>query len=164
MSKRGVFSGPYFPHSDWIRRDTPLDTFHAVFKPGDSFINQLISTTHDIFHHDEWWWIVFAEWLTDERHLALFSAWNIIRDPHHAGNRIQTCAEPAFMLSWMKLCSSDNHNTTTLHYSYESLEVRGVFLKISKLFWQSMAWRLNLQAKKSWYFRRSHMVAKKFLV
>ena len=49
VSKYGVFSGPYFPHSDWIRRNTPylfvfspnagkcgpektqyLDTFHAV--------------------------------------------------------------------------------------------------------------------------------------
>ena len=27
--------------------------------------------------------IVFAEWLTDERHLALFPAGTIIRDSHH---------------------------------------------------------------------------------
>ena len=46
VSKYGVFSGPHFPHSDWIRRDfvfspnagkfgpekTPyLDTFHVVY-------------------------------------------------------------------------------------------------------------------------------------
>ena len=30
-----------------------------------------------------WWWIVFVVWLTDERHLALFPARIIIRDPHH---------------------------------------------------------------------------------
>ena len=29
------------------------------------------------------WWIVFVIWLTDERHLALFPAETIIRDPHH---------------------------------------------------------------------------------
>ena len=51
VSKYGVFSDPYFPHSDWIRRDTSylsvfspnagkygpektpyLDTFHAVVR------------------------------------------------------------------------------------------------------------------------------------
>ena len=29
------------------------------------------------------WWIVFAEWLTDERRLVLFPAGIIVRDPHH---------------------------------------------------------------------------------
>ena len=30
----------------------------------------------------------------------------------HTASRIWTCAEPEFRLSWMKLCSSDNHYTT----------------------------------------------------
>ena len=30
-----------------------------------------------------WWWIVFVVWLTNERHLALFPARTIVRDPHH---------------------------------------------------------------------------------
>ena len=30
-----------------------------------------------------WWWIVFVVRLTEERHLALFPAWTIIRDPHY---------------------------------------------------------------------------------
>ena len=30
----------------------------------------------------------------------------------HAASRVWTCAEPEFRLSWMKLCSSDNHYTT----------------------------------------------------
>ena len=31
-----------------------------------------------------WWqWIVFVVWLTDERHLALFPAGTIVRDPPH---------------------------------------------------------------------------------
>ena len=30
-----------------------------------------------------WWWIVFVIWLINERRLALFSAWTIVRDPHH---------------------------------------------------------------------------------
>ena len=32
--------------------------------------------------HDEWW-IVFAEWLTDERRFALFPEGTLFRDPHH---------------------------------------------------------------------------------
>ena len=30
-----------------------------------------------------WWWIVFEKLLTSERYLALFSAGNIVRDPHN---------------------------------------------------------------------------------
>ena len=30
-----------------------------------------------------WWWIVFVVWLTDERRLALFPTWTIVKDPHH---------------------------------------------------------------------------------
>ena len=33
-----------------------------------------------------WWWIVFVVWLTNERHLALFPAGTIVRDPHHHGS------------------------------------------------------------------------------
>ena len=63
----------------------------------------------------------FVLWLTNERHLALFPAGTIVRDPHHreslssryALSRVWTCAEPEFRVSWMKLCSSDNHYTTT---------------------------------------------------
>ena len=51
-----------------------------------------------------WWWIVFVVWLTDERRLALFPAGTIVRDPYHRKSE--------FRLSWMKLCSSDNHYTT----------------------------------------------------
>ena len=66
-------------------------------------------------------WIVFVVWLTDERRLALSPAGTIVRDPHHreslssryALSRVWTCAEPEFRVSWIKLCSSDNHYTTT---------------------------------------------------
>ena len=66
---------------------------------------------------DEWWWIVFAVWLTDERCLALFPVATIVRDPHHRESpirRIWTCAEPEFRFRWMKLCSSDNDNDYTM--------------------------------------------------
>ena len=43
--------------------------------------------------------------------VALFPAGTIFRDPHEQDS---TCAEPEFRLWWMKLCSSDNHYTTTL--------------------------------------------------
>ena len=32
-----------------------------------------------------------------------------------AASRVWACAEPEFRLSWMKLCSSDNHYTTAPH-------------------------------------------------
>ena len=35
-----------------------------------------------------------------------------IANLRHAVSRIWTCAETEFRLSWMKLCSSDNHYTT----------------------------------------------------
>ena len=35
----------------------------------------------------------------------------IIANLWHAASRIWTCAEPEFRLSWMKLCSSNNHYT-----------------------------------------------------
>ena len=34
-----------------------------------------------------------------------------IANLQHAASRVWTCAEPEFRLSWMKLCSSDNHYT-----------------------------------------------------
>ena len=67
-----------------------------------------------------WWWIVLVVWLTDERHLALFPAGTIVRDPHHREsptrreqdlNLRRTLVE-WMRLSWMKLCSSENHYTT----------------------------------------------------
>ena len=65
-----------------------------------------------------WWWIVFVVWLTDERHLALFPAGTTVRDPHHHESPTRrkqglNWAEPEFRHCWMKLCSSDNHYTTT---------------------------------------------------
>ena len=53
-----------------------------------------------------WSWIVFVEWLTHERRLALFPLLLL----RHSANRIWTCLEPEFRLQWMKLCSND---TTT---------------------------------------------------
>ena len=63
--------------------------------------------------------VFFMVWLTNERHLAFFPVGSIVSDLHHceswnlrhAASRTWTCAEPEFRLSWMKLCSSDNHYT-----------------------------------------------------
>ena len=47
-----------------------------------------------------WWWIVFVVWLTDKRHLTLFPARTILRDPHHRESpTCQTGFEPAQNLS-----------------------------------------------------------------
>ena len=43
-----------------------------------------------------------------------------IANLRQAASRVWTCAEPEFRLSWTKLCSSDNHYTTsplTTHYT-----------------------------------------------
>ena len=63
-------------------------------------------------------WIVFVVWLTNERRLALFPDGTIVIDPHHRES--PTCREQGLnlrrawiRLSWMKVCSSDNHYTTT---------------------------------------------------
>ena len=66
-----------------------------------------------------WWWIVFVEWLTNKKYLALFPVKTIVRDYHHHKSltpwhplsRIWTCAEPGFRLFFfflMKFYSSDN--------------------------------------------------------
>ena len=56
-------------------------------------------------------WIVFGVWLTDKRRLALFPEILTIANLWHAVYRTWTCAEPEFSLWWMKLLSSDSHNT-----------------------------------------------------
>ena len=44
----------------------------------DFFLEKLLLHTSS-----QWWWIVFVVSLTGERHLALFPAGTIVRDPHH---------------------------------------------------------------------------------
>ena len=46
-------------------------------------------------------------------------------------NRVWTCVEHEFMLSWMKLCSSDNHYTTALQFIlYRFLEILQRYSKL----------------------------------
>ena len=45
----------------------------------------------------------------------------------HAASRIWTCAEPEFRLSWIKICSSDNHYTTALCLLHLSLHRKPFF-------------------------------------
>ena len=63
-------------------------------------------------------------WLTNERRSAYFQPGHCQRSSpsrisntnlQHAASRIWTCTELEFSLSWMNLCSSDNHCTMTLH-------------------------------------------------
>ena len=59
-----------------------------------------------------WWWIAFVVWLTDERHLVLFQAGTIVRDPHY--HESPTCREQGLNLprTWvLKFCNSNNHDT-----------------------------------------------------
>ena len=47
MSKYGVISGPYFPHSDWIRRDTK---HLSIFSPNARKYGPEITSYLDTFH------------------------------------------------------------------------------------------------------------------
>ena len=62
-----------------------------------------------------WWWIVFVVWLTDERR-SLISSWDHCQ--RSSPSQISDIPRASFWwkkfrLWWMKLCSSDNHCTTT---------------------------------------------------
>ena len=85
-----------------------------------------------------WWWIIFVVWLTKERHLALFPARTIVRDPQHCESPTHhkqdwTCAEPEFRFVWIKLCSNDNHYTLSQRICDI---IQGVLcLFVTALFW-----------------------------
>ena len=57
-----------------------------------------------------WWWIVFVVRLTDEKHLALFPAGTIVRDPHHL--KSLTCCEQDLNLrrTWVPPNNLRNQN------------------------------------------------------
>ena len=88
-----------------------------IFQEIICYIWYLVGKCCKYWNDELFWWIVFVVWLTNERRLVLFPAGTIVRDPHHRESltptsRVWACAEPEFRLSWMKLCSSDNHYTT----------------------------------------------------
>ena len=65
-----------------------------------------------------WWWIVFLVWFTDERRLTPFPTGTIVTvlimvNLWYAN----VCPEPEFKLSWIKLCSSDNHHSPVLEWT-----------------------------------------------
>ena len=107
----------------YLVRLASLATEYCTITTFQNFVMMLYLTITTFYRHNiliktrnEWWWIVFAVWLTDERRLALFPAGTIVRDPHHRESltptsRVWTCTEPEFRFSWMKLCGSDNHHT-----------------------------------------------------
>ena len=74
--------------------------------------------------------------MVDRRRLALFPAGTIVRDPHHleSPSRVWTCAEPEFKLSWMKLCSSDNHGATYIESLFTDTERYWKSIKILKVY------------------------------
>ena len=89
-----------------------------------------------------------------DRRKAFSSSLSSSRDPNlrHAANRVWTCAEPGFRLSWMKLSNIDNHYTTAPQIKiiiiwYES----GVLLSfikslnsVSENWLNSICWSSNL--------------------
>ena len=80
-------------------------------------------------------WIVTAEWLTDERRLALFAAGITVKYCHHhylrhAASMMWTWAEFELKLCWMKPCSSDNHYISHISDEIINLCWTSVFLSI----------------------------------
>ena len=51
-------------------------------------------------------------------------AFSLISSRDNCQSRVWTCAEPEFRLSWMKLCSSDNHYTTAPQLKPVKLQIR----------------------------------------
>ena len=47
------------------------------------------------------WWIVFVEWLTDERRLALFPTGTIVKDPHHLQSPTQREQDLSLHKTWV---------------------------------------------------------------
>ena len=72
-----------------------------------------------------WWWIVFAKWLTNERHLALFPAGTTVRDSHHHKSLTPLQLDLSLCRDWvqgvilMKLCCKDKQfNTVITNHSF----------------------------------------------
>ena len=116
-----------------------LQILLSVTAPSETFVSNLVSITRaslqilcktqtgvsPISGFLDNPWIVFfvcVIWLTDERHLALFPAGPIVRDPHHRGSLTRRGQGLSLCrLSWMRLCSSDNHYTTAPPYKRKLL-------------------------------------------
>ena len=49
-----------------------------------------------------WWWIVFVVWLTDERHVTLFPARTIVRDPHHRESLTRSKQDLNLCKTWVQ--------------------------------------------------------------
>ena len=56
-------------------------------------------------------------------------------------SRVWTCAEPEFRLSWMKLCSSDNHYTT----APKNTCANPLYLKLRCAISRSSHWRCSMK-------------------
>ena len=105
-----------------IKRKQAKQAFVTQYQKLSIFFQNSSVSFHQVtFNHSIscvlWWWIVFTVSLTDERRLALFPAGTIVRDPHHRESPTRreqglNLLRTEFRLSWMKLCSSDNHYTT----------------------------------------------------
>ena len=108
----------------WNITETNLLNCQQVWPTNSFWFFQKICKISCIRKKLRWWWIVFAVWLTDERRSALFPSGTIVRLPRHLESPTlceQDLTEPELRLCWMKLCSSDNHYSTTpylLHNGY----------------------------------------------
>ena len=101
--------------------------------------------------------MVLVVWLTDERHLVLFPAGTTVTDLTianlwQAASKVWTCTGIKFRLSWMKLCSSDNHYPTAPQFIPLNSRRTHVFRTLQWcLFWPSLLlMALNLARNEAW--------------
>ena len=78
-----------------------------------------------------------------------------IANLRHAASRVWTCAEPEFRLSWMKLCSSDNHyicRKVNSKLSALSRLARYLSMKQKKLLYMSLIEAQVIYCPWTWMF------------
>ena len=65
------FSGPYFPDSDWIRRDTPYSHWKSVYRVSNSLKNKKCHLIND----EKWSCIVGLRILLSKKKLFVLILW-----------------------------------------------------------------------------------------
>ena len=91
-------------------------------------------SVYKAFHYVWWWWWWWWWWW-----IILWHGWPTkgvypyfqpgplpgiltLVNLRHAASRVWACTEPEFRLSWIKLCSRDNHYTKVPHFYTNSLD------------------------------------------
>ena len=91
----------YFMSRFWERASVGL---------GNKYFNVTRSWFIVLFFGTRWWWswIIFVEWLTNERNLALNPSGITVRDSNYHKSPTR-CSESEFRFCWIKMYGISNH-------------------------------------------------------